>query len=150
MLKGKNVLNYLKTIQIFGLSKLNDPFFNLEENQILYKAGHNIVRYHTSLKIQDIITCSTSSASVDSVCVNDKKDQFLVAESGEKECSLSIFMKDQFKLKKKLNVRKTLGFDKNSKKECLRIIRWVAEFRNGQNGVLKEKQGNGAGAAQVQ
>ena len=128
MLKGKNVLSYLKTNQILGLSKPGDKLFDLDQNQLLYTSGHNLIKFDSVTKIQDIISCSENSKEISCLCVNEKKDQILIAESSETKCQLSIYHVEFLKLKKEIDVRKTLGFNQNSKKENLSIIRYIQFF----------------------
>jgi hypothetical protein len=123
MLKGKNVLSFLKTTQVLGVSRFKERLFQLEDDQVLYTMGHNLVKLDTKTREQDIINCLPSSKEISCLCVNEKKDKFLVAESGQNQCFLSVFQVEYLKLKKQFDVKKTLGFNKSSKKESLSVIR---------------------------
>ena len=123
MVKGKNVLSFLKTTQIIGLSKFSDRLFSLEDEQVMYTMGHNIIKLDLKTKEQDIINCSPMTKEITCICVNEKKDKFLVAESGTQECFLNVYSVEYLKLKKQFDVKKTLGFNKSSKPESLSIVR---------------------------
>jgi WD40 repeat protein len=89
----------LAPVNIFGIrSDVNDNVCFLDEQNVIYPAGANIVLYNTDLKTQRFISAGEGAGKFTAMAVSPNRRYIAVAEKADKPC---VVVYDLQTLKKK-------------------------------------------------
>ena len=91
MLRSKNVSSQLNILQILGRGFSSEKHFQIDTNSILYNCSHKIIKLNMKNKQQEILNSSANTKNISEICINEKKDLFLVAETGQNDCLLTVY-----------------------------------------------------------
>lgn len=85
----------LQTKFISGLkADVTDNIFFLDDNQVVYPAGHNIVIYHIEEKTQKTYPCIEGSEGVTAMALSKNRRTLAVAEKSDKTPVVTIYRVD--------------------------------------------------------
>ena len=98
----------MQTKFISGLkSDVADNIFFLDDNQVVYPAGHNIVVYHLEDKTQKAYPCIEGTEGITSMAISKNRKTLAVAEKSDKTPICTIYRVDDESSSKSNEDRKT-------------------------------------------
>ena len=93
--QAENTQITLATKFISGLkSDVSDNIFFLDDNQVVYPAGHNIVVYHLEDRTQKAYPCIEGSEGITSMAISKNRRTLAVAEKSDKTPICTIYRVD--------------------------------------------------------
>ena len=91
MQRSKNAESKLSTLQVIGNSGKCKTLLRSEQGSLILICSHNIVSLNPETKQQQILSGSMESKNVSAICMNERKDILLIAETGKLDCFLSVY-----------------------------------------------------------